>query len=246
MSILLPKPVRDRDGLKAALASASRIVAVTGAGISASAGIATYRERESGWTDHGLEQKMRASRYGNHLPELWGFWGELRKASLAVDPTAAHVALADPRVTVLTQNVDGLHGRAGSVTIELHGSVLRTRCIRCNKVYDDTSIPTVGEVPDCGICGYKKRTRVDVVLFGENLLSRHVKRSKELLQSADVCLYVGTSGNVFPVADFVTWARRAGAVTALVTRDPWEHPHPDFDVTLLGNADDLIPDLIGS
>lgn len=245
MSILMPEPVTDHQGLKAALARASRIVAVTGAGISASAGIATYRDRGSGWIDRGLEQKMRARRYGNHLPELWGFWGGLRAASLAVAPTPAHVALTDSRVTVLTQNVDGLHGRAGSETVELHGSVLRTRCIRCGGVYADDLVPAEGVVPDCLVCGYKRRTRVDVVLFGENLLGRHVKRSRELLRSADVCLYVGTSGNVFPVADFVSWAKRGGAVTALVTRDPWEHPSPDFDVTLLGDADDLVPDLMG-
>lgn len=223
-----------------AIRAATHITAVTGAGISAPTGIPVYRARNSSWIKDGLERRMHKSQYGNHLPEIWEFWGGLRALSQSVQPTLAHSILSDARVDVLTQNIDGLHTRAGSRVIELHGSVMRTACIRCKNAYDDTRIPAKGSIPSCLMCDKVDRTRADVVLFGENLVSRNVKAAAELLKQSDVCLYVGTSGNVFPVADFVRVAKHFGATTILVNKDPWEDVSM-FDGVFTGDAAALLP-----
>lgn len=233
-----------------------RVVVVTGAGISAPSGVPTYRQAGSGWTDSRREQMSHASRYGNHLAELWEFWGELRRLTAEAQPNAAHLALAELEercraaggwVTIATQNVDRLHQRAGSSEVhELHGSVHRSRCMRksCAHTFEDPHVPASGAVPTCPRCG--KALRPDVVLFGEQLSRALVGSVQERLREADLCLYVGTSGNVWPVSDLVTVARRSGARCVLVNAEEWDNPHPDFHDTVLGPAEELLPTLLGT
>lgn len=230
-----------------------RTVVITGAGISAPSGIATYRAGGSSWTDPRLESISQASRYGNHLPELWTHWGQLKRTMKDAVPNPAHLALAEAQLAaeaaggsliVATQNIDALHARAGSTTVvELHGSLFRSRCIRktCIAPFEDDTIPEAGEVPRCEKCG--RPLRPDVVLFGEILSSGMLRRLEEQLEAADLCVYIGTSGEVWPVSDLVMVAARKGARCVLINAEPWEHPHPSFHETVIGPAEELVPGL---
>ncbi|MGW1994971.1 SIR2 family NAD-dependent protein deacylase [Embleya sp. NPDC001921] len=233
-----------------------RVVVVTGAGISAPSGIPTYRDTESHWSDERLERISHASRYGMHLAELWQFWGALRARATAALPNAAHLALAATEaacreaggwLTIATQNVDGLHTAAGNrEVVELHGRITQSRCMRkgCGPAFPDRRVPEPHEVPRCPQCG--RNTRPDIVLFGERLSGSAMRALDARLRTADLCLYVGTSGNVWPVRDLVSTARSAGARCVLVNAEDWIQPHPDFHHTALGAAEHLLPTLLGA
>lgn len=230
----------------------TKVVAVTGSGISAPSGLATYRsDGARGWSNERHERLSHASRYGNHLDELWGFWGRTRQAMLDATPNAAHQALADWEdhlteqggwLTVVTQNVDGLHQRAGSNdVVEIHGTLMRSRCMRggCRTTFDDT---TVDGVPTCPACG--KQCRPDSVLFGEALDPTALRYVRRRLTSCDLCVYVGTSGQVWPVAGFGQVAAQYGAATMLVDRRPWDDD-PGFDLVVTGDCADTLPQIVG-
>lgn len=182
------------------------VLFVTGAGISANAGIATYRDGGSTWVNGDIEKKSHASRYGNHLDELWDkHWGPLSKAMNKAEPTHAHKAIAEfqqsnPSI-VATQNIDGLHKKAGSDNVaELHGS-MSIRCIRCKQA----NLNTYWEegAPSCPNC-LSDKTRPDVVLFGEQLDMRMFRGIESFARNeADVIIAIGTSLNVFPAAGLV-------------------------------------------
>lgn len=242
---------------EAARARGPRVVVITGAGISAESGLGTYRSAGAGWDDAELEQMSRADRYGNHLPRLWSWWGALRAATAAATPNVAHRALVDMQQLVeqhpgeassfllVTQNVDGLHQRAGSVdTVAIHGNVGVSRCMRrrCAHRWDDLGVPAAGSVPACPRCG--GRVRPDVVLFGEKLDPSSLSRVRAAVAVADLCLYVGTSGNVEPVASLAVAARDAGAVCVLATLEPWESGADVFTEVLPGAATVTVPRLL--
>jgi NAD-dependent deacetylase len=182
------------------------VLFLTGAGISANAGIATYRDGGSSWTDSDLEKKSHASRYGNHLDELWNkHWGPMERAMRKAEPTYAHKALAEFQrshdAIIVTQNIDDLHEKAGSVNVlHVHG-VMRARCMKCNTT-DIHSWQGDG-APLCHGCGSIK-TRPDVVLFGEKLdLKAFNAVSGWTINKADYVVAIGTSLNVYPAASLV-------------------------------------------
>lgn len=182
------------------------VLFVTGAGVSANAGIATYRDGDSSWKNHDLEKKSHASRYGNHLDELWDLhWGPMSKAMAAAEPTHAHKAIAEfqksnPSI-IATQNIDDLHERAESGNIvHLHGSMV-VKCIRCKQ--SNLEAEWSKGAPECPNCG-KMKTRPDVVLFGEKLdLKIFAALEAFAKHDADVIIAIGTSLNVFPAAGLV-------------------------------------------
>ena len=183
-----------------------KVLFVTGAGISANAGIKTYRDGTSSWRDGDLEKKSHSSRYGNHLDELWDkHWGPMANQMNKATPTHTHLAIAEFQKTVpsivATQNIDNLHRAAGSDNVaHLHGS-MNIRCIRCKKNNLDTQW-TKG-APACPNCG-KTKTRPDVVLFGEKLDLRLFHGLEHFArEEADVIIAIGTSLNVFPAAGLV-------------------------------------------
>ncbi|QQO39824.1 NAD-dependent deacetylase [Streptomyces phage Belfort] len=184
-----------------------KVLFVTGAGISANAGIPTYRDGGSSWKDADLEKKSHASRYGNHLDELWDkHWGPVAKAMGQAEPTQTHRAIAefqkDNPSIVATQNIDDLHERAGSDNVaHVHGSMV-IKCIRCKRSHLETKWFGKG-APVCPHCG-KSKTRPDVVLFGEKLdLKMFAALESFAKHDADVIVAVGTSLNVFPAAGLV-------------------------------------------
>jgi NAD-dependent deacetylase len=183
------------------------ILFLTGAGISANAGIATYRDGGSTWTDSDLEKKSHASRYGNHLDELWNkHWGPLSIAMREAEPTYTHKAIAEFQKShdaiIATQNIDDLHERAGSENIHhLHG-VMRARCMKCKGTNVHKFWAGKGS-PACKDCLVSK-TRPDVVLFGEMLDMGAFKAINAWsVQSASYVVAIGTSLNVYPAAALV-------------------------------------------
>jgi NAD-dependent deacetylase len=182
------------------------VLFVTGAGISANAGIKTYRDGGSSWVNGDLEEKSHASRYGNHLDELWDkHWGPMSKAMASAEPTYAHRAIAEFQKThtsiIATQNIDDLHERCQSDNVaHLHGS-MEIKCIRCKRSYLETTW-TKG-APTCPHCG-RNKTRPDVVLFGEKLDMKMFSALESFAKyDCDVIIAVGTSLNVFPAAGLV-------------------------------------------
>lgn len=181
------------------------ILFLTGAGISANAGIATYRDGGSTWTDSDLEKKSHVTRYGMHLDELWDkHWGPMEKAMRNAEPTYTHKAIAEFQKTheaiIATQNIDDLHERAGSDNVaHLHG-VMRARCMKCKSI---DIHPWHEGAPQCFDCG-TTRTRPDVILFGEMLDMKAFKAINAWsVQKADFVVAIGTSLNVFPASSLV-------------------------------------------
>jgi NAD-dependent deacetylase len=183
------------------------------------------------------------------LPEMWRLYGKARGALAGVEPNAAHLALArwqkqwgDSRqITLVTQNVDGLHQKAGSPdVIEIHGSLLETSCTNrdCpSKPFHDTTVPT--EVPQCSVCGSPLRPHI--TLFHEPLPLEALHRVKKALRDCDLFISIGTSGVVAPASDFVRGATYAGARTIYFNLTALEG-HSPFQENYSGRAEEILPE----
>lgn len=226
------------------------IVLLTGAGVSVGSGLPTYRGPGGLWESADIARLVEARHLPGSLPGLWRLYSERRRVALAADPNPAHTAIAalqtsQPNaVTLLTQNVDGLHQRAGSPQVaELHGSAFRTRCTNphCDlPPFDDTRV--CDAVPLCPRCGLPLRP--DVVLFGETLSDAVLRQARAALDSCDLFLAAGTSGFVWPAAAFVQLATQAGAHTVLVNLEAGDSAG-EFNEVVLGRAEEVLPGLLG-
>lgn len=229
-----------------------QIVVLTGAGVSAASGIPTFRGPSGGLAQE-LLPVSDGRRVRELLPQMWQVYGRLRGASVRAQPNEAHFALArwqqrwaaQTQITLVTQNVDGLHTRAASPdTIEIHGSLLRSKCLNpsCPNAagFEDEEVPE--DVPLCSICG--EALRPDITLFNEALPWEALHLVKRALRFCDLFLAVGTSGTVSPASDFVRSAFDAGARTVFVNLTPLEVASPYFGETLLGRAEDVLPALL--
>ena len=189
------------------LARYRRIVVLTGAGISHSAGLPTYRGPGGLWTDPEVAALSEATAFATRRDEVCDLFWRLRQAIARVEPTPAHRALAafearlpaDARFTIITQNIDGLHQRAGSRSVcEYHGSLRCWRCETCGARIE----PPAGDSPRC--CG--ARMRPDLVAFGEPIPVEAERTAKHALRDCDLFVAIGTSGTVAPASSFVRWA----------------------------------------
>lgn len=227
------------------------IVVLTGAGISVASGLRPYRGPGGLWSEIDVDGLVTAAAVARDPRRVWAFHAEARRAVAAASPNAAHLALArlegrlgaGQSLVVLTQNIDGLHQRAGSRgVVELHGSLARSRCTRgeCGS----PSVPAAGdECPACARCGAWMRP--DVVMFDEALPVDAEWHSKRALRDCDLFLAVGTSGTVTPAANFVRSARYAGARTVLINLEPMSPRNPEFMEELPGRAEEVLPALVG-
>ena len=228
------------------------IVILTGAGISVASGLPTYRGPD-GLLQDDVQWVSDANNLPASLPGLWQLYGGLRQSVLQAQPNAAHQAIArlqqewsDARsITVVTQNVDELHQRAGSPdVIELHGSILHSRCTNphCPSVpFADSTLPD-DRVPLCAQCN--SALRPDIVLFNEPLPVEAHWKVKRALRECDLFIAVGTSGSVSPASEFVRGAEYAGARTILINLTPMQPPNPYFKEEYLGHAEELLPILL--
>jgi NAD-dependent deacetylase len=219
------------------------IVILTGAGVSAESGLATFRGPDGLWEGHRVEDVATPEAFARD-PELVHKFYDARRAKLeAVEPNAAHRALArldaewPGDMLLVTQNVDDLHERAGSKRlVHMHGELTRGWCLRCNQRFGWTG-PMGGraECPDCGTAGM---VRPDIVWFGE--MPYEMERIDEALRNCDLFVSIGTSGAVYPAAGFVQSARYAGAQTLEMNLEP-SLGSIYFDESRTGPASALVP-----
>ncbi len=226
-----------------------RIVLLTGAGVSVGSGLPTYRGPGGLWEREDIAWIVEARSLPGSLPALWRLYSQRRGHALQAVPNSAHTAIAalqnarPDAVTLFTQNVDGLHQRAGSPDVtELHGSAFRTRCTNpacaLPPFADDRRYDAVPLCPRC-----QSPLRPDVVLFGETLPEAALRRAQTALDECDLFLAAGTSGTVWPAAAFVRLAAQAGARTALVNLDAATGSE-EFDEVHLGKAEEILPGLL--
>ena len=237
------------------LQTAPRLVALTGGGVSVASGLDIVGDDGPDRADRGLRSASTRDTWKRDLGALWARWGAVRAAAMAAEPNAAHLALAaharraaanGGSLVVATQNVDGLHARAGSPSIvELHGSVLRSRCTGagCGPAFTDERVPAPGEVPGCTRCGGP--CRPDVVLFGETLRASDWRRVSDRVRSADAVLVAGLSGVVYPASGLVN-ETRAGTLRVLTNTDVCPDAADRFDAVVVGRCEETLSVLLGT
>jgi len=219
------------------------IVILTGAGISAESGLATFRGPEGLWEGHRVEDVCTPEALARDPDLVLGFYDARRRALANVRPNPAHEALArldaewPGRLLIVTQNVDDLHERAGAKRlIHIHGELLSALCSRCGSRAHFTG--DMADGPACAHCGATGALRPDIVFFGE--IPYEMEAIEAALIEADLFVSIGTSGAVHPAAGFVRLAASAGARTLALNIDPsitsaW------FDKTRTGAAGTLVP-----
>ncbi|TPN83285.1 NAD-dependent deacylase [Mesorhizobium sp. CU2] len=223
--------------------SKPKIVILTGAGISAESGVATFRDPNGVWANFDLEEVATPQGFARNPAKVQDFYNMRRRQIGSVEPNAAHEALArleqafPDDVLVVTQNIDDLHERAGSrKLIHMHGELGRALCLACGESHpwkDD--IAAQSKCPGCGAAG---RLRPDVVWFGE--MPYRMEEIGEALGGCDLFAAIGTSGSVYPAAGFVEEARTAGALTVELNLKcaGWASR---FDEQLEGPATQVVP-----
>jgi len=189
------------------------VVFVTGAGISQESGIPTFRGKDGHWRNRDPMKLATVDAFYDDPKTVWEWYDERRKNILAAEPNAGHKAIAALEeftdVTVLTQNIDGLHGRAGSSDVlELHGSIIRTKCTVCD--YQDEIRSGFESLPPTCMCGGVLRP--DVVWFGEPLPQKVWGEAVECSSRAEVMVIAGTSLAVSPANTLPMYARQNGAL----------------------------------
>jgi NAD-dependent deacetylase len=229
------------------LAIAKRPVAFTGAGISAESGVPTFRGTDGLWKNMRAEELASMEGFLKNPALVWEWYSHRRSILQTVRPNAGHRALVDlerlyPEMVVVTQNVDGLHRRAGSTRIhELHGNIERNYCTTCGQPHDGVTVRLKEGRPACERCG--GLVRPDVVWFGEMLPAEAWEESVRAAGGSDLFLSIGTSGVVYPAASIPLVAREAGAL--IVEVNPEETPLTDLaDVFLRGEAGEVLPALV--
>jgi len=222
----------------------SKVMVLTGAGISAESGLKTFREPGGMWDTYDWRELATPAAFEKSPEKVWEFYMERRRQIRDAQPNEAHKALVrlekhmNPgRFLLVSQNVDDLHERAGQKNIiKIHGSAMRDICASCGSVLD--SADSYNEFPPRHACG--GLLRPDVVWFGEPLNSRDLKTAMDWLLSCDYFIVIGTSGNVFPVAQFVYQTEATKIYIGL------EEPENSrgFQQVKLGKAGIVLPELI--
>ncbi len=230
--------------LRERFATATNVLVLTGAGVSAESGVPTFRGggNTAVWKGLPFDVISSARMVQSDLPAVWDWFDYRRNLLKPLEPNAAHMEITRwqerfAQCTVVTQNIDGLHQKAGSRdVIELHGSIWRSRCVECESRFE---IAPAGLRPDaCIDCG--NNLRPDVVLFGEVLPAGAFELAAAKAAECELCFVVGTSGLVYPAAGIPEIARSAGAYLCEV--NPERTPLSNLcDQVLTGKAGELLP-----
>lgn len=215
---------------------------LTGAGVSAESGLQTFRGMEGLWDDFDPMKLATPEAFACEPKKVWEWYQWRREKLPLVQPNPGHLAIAEMEryfddFLLVTQNIDGLHQRAGSMKmLELHGNLNRNKCSRCGIIID--VLPDSDEVPPRCACG--GRIRPDVVWFGEMLPEAVLRQAWRAAENADLFLSVGTSSVVQPAASLSLVARNNGAALIEVNLERTELS-PLFDQVFLGPAGEIMP-----
>ncbi len=240
------------------ISDSSRVLVLTGAGVSAESGIATFRSGGGLWESHPVEQVASMEGFLADPALVWKFYSERRKGVLEVEPNAGHFALAElesrlgDRMLLSTQNVDGLHQRAGSKNlVEMHGNLLMTSCLHCMRTPFSDHSEYYDKLPECDECaakGHSHLLRPHIVWFGEQLDHRLLRRVREFMEEAGedlIFMAIGTSGAVYPAAALVDAAKAVGGQTWLINLDDAENSER-FDNVVHGKSGEVLPALFAA
>jgi NAD-dependent deacetylase len=232
------------DQLRARLQAARRITVLTGAGVSAASGVPTFRGAGGLWRNHQATQLATPEAFARDPALVWEWYAWRREVIAGCQPNAAHHAIARwserPGFTLITQNVDGLHERAGTHhVVRYHGSIWTLRCWDgCGAAdWDDLSVPFARLPPRCPSCG--GLARPGVVWFGE-AIPVSAARAAQAATACDVFLSIGTSSVVYPAAGLVAEAKSCGALTVEINPDATGAP---VDVAIAEPAELVLPQL---
>lgn len=235
---------------------ANHIMVFSGAGISAESGIPTFRDPLSGlWEQFDAEELASAQAFRRNKALVWGWYEWRRMTIMQANPNPAHVAIARlerlfPQVTLVTQNIDDLHERAGSTNVHhLHGQIHKPRCFACNRPYQfPQGIPAEPETgrllvpPKCLHCG--GYVRPGVVWFGERLPKEELRSAFHAAQSCDLMIVIGTSGVVMPAGQIPILAKDAGKKIVEINPVIKDSAFADWTISL--PAADILPHLVNS
>ncbi len=219
------------------------IVVLTGAGISAESGIKTFRAADGLWENHRIDDVATPEAFARNPELVQRFYNQRRQQLLdGITPNLAHRALADfaqrheGEFTLITQNIDDLHEKAGSSVIHMHGELLKSRCLKSGKVQTCEEDILVDSV--CLCCKQPGTLRPHIVWFGEMPL--YMNDIQHALEACDLFVAIGTSGNVYPAAGFFQLAKAAGADTLELNLEASVNGSA-FDYCLQGPASSLVP-----
>ena len=223
-----------------------RLVVLTGAGISAESGLKTFRDNNGLWENHRVEEVATPEAFRSNPEMVWRFYKQRYFQLAEVHPNPGHFALKKledflkQNFFIITQNVDGLHFQAGNNRVlEMHGSLRKCFCSKCFQKYEMQEIDLSPDVPVCEKC--KGNLRPDIVWFGE--MPHFLNEIDEILKKADYFLVVGTSGVVYPAAQFLSIARHYGAKTIGVNLAEPENVRM-IDEFRQGKAGEILPGLV--
>jgi NAD-dependent deacetylase len=235
------------------ISSADRVFVLSGAGISAESGIATFRASDGLWSGHRVEDVATPEGWRTDPGLVWRFYSQRRGDARRAEPNPAHRALAQLDASIgdhfflCTQNVDDLHERAGSRRmIHMHGQLFASRCADdCGDpaFADENRYESLEAIPRCE-CG--ARIRPHIVWFGE--IPWEMERIQREIDRCTVLLVVGTSGMVYPAANFVHWANQRNRAGGLAVRTVYVGPEAPanadaFSEVVLGKAGEVLPGL---
>ncbi len=228
------------------LAKTERLLVITGAGISSESGIPTFRGTDGLWKTYRAEELATPYAFDRDPRTVWEWYDWRRQLIAASLPNRGHYAIKELEDVVggfclITQNVDGLHGRTGITNIvEIHGNLWRTRCLKEGKLTMLTDVP-LKEIPPLCSCG--GLLRPDVVWFGESIPSDVLEKSFSLLQWCDTLIIAGTSGVVYPVASFPGIVKSQGGFVIEVNIERTAISD-QADLSLLGKCGEILPRLV--
>lgn len=228
------------------LQSAKKIVFFTGAGISAESGIPTFRGENGIWNKMKPEELANFDAFMRNPDLVWQWYQHRRDIVNKVQPNAGHIAIAALEkfyeVTVVTQNIDNLHRRAGSTKIfELHGNIEKNYCINCHTIYNLPDLETAGGVQKCKNCG--GLIRPDVVWFGEMLPQNEFSDGEKAAEWSDICFVVGTSAVVYPAAYIPISAKQGGSYIVEINIEPTELSR-FADYSIFGKSGEILPKVL--
>ena len=232
--------------LESLLSKKTKVVVLTGAGISAESGVPTFRGEDGLWKKFRPEELATFDAFMANPQLVWEWYEYRRKIIEEIKPNPGHLALVEfqnyfERFDLVTQNVDGLHEQAGSKNvIELHGNIKRNKCIRCGIKYDTLENTVPGIPPKCACGG---NIRPDVVWFGEMLPQDALHYAFQVSSECDLFFTVGTSAIVHPAASLPLLAKRNGAYVVEVNIEPTEISRI-VDESLMGKAGEIMPLLV--